>query len=219
MGVIVAGDYVKVITCCHSTANTQISLNNFFMQALTVSGAWTEQDTASTLETAIAPFYKALMPSTVFWRGLSVQKVQIAPLGVPFPSVASAGAGTYASLVALPNQVSAIISLRTALAGRHYRGRIYPGLVPDGASNQDGQMTAAYQVVLQQLAAYLQAVIGLNAHTVNTTWRVQVRSFFPPVPPLPGNTVFNPVISCTGRTAFATQRRRGQFGRINVLPF
>lgn len=69
-----------------------------------------------------------------------------------------------AAFDALPNQVAAVVSLRTAFIGRSYRGRLYiPGLV--AGSIQDNQISTGQQTGLQDAFAALDAAFDVAGYT------------------------------------------------------
>lgn len=85
----------------------------------------------------------------------------------------SAVAGDEASGEALPPQCAAVLSLRTALKGRSYRGRVYlPGM--GEVSQSGGTWIAAQQAKYATIAAQLLAVFGPSG--TNTDWRLAVIS-------------------------------------------
>lgn len=106
-----------------------------------------DQATANTLSTAIkarftASGYAALVPNT-----LGLISVGIRDISQPnLPEFVGAGGitlGTQAAGKVLPPQVSLCITLRTALAGKSFRGRVFLPVWGDSALAADGTAVAA----------------------------------------------------------------------------
>jgi hypothetical protein len=64
------------------------------------------------------------------------------------------GSGTFSGAV-YPADVTAAVSWRTGLAGRKYRGRFYDFGVPDSQGTSQDTIQGGYQIILQNIAAYL----------------------------------------------------------------
>lgn len=94
----------------------------------------------------------------------------------------------------IPVQTALVATLRTALAGRSYRGRIYWGGFGEGSNTTGGQPTAALATIMQGFTSTLVTLTGiaggaklvvasrklLEAHQVtsvdvDTTWDTQRR--------------------------------------------
>lgn len=206
------GDEYRVRVCCYSTTLGQISLNNTYWLVGAQSGTGaTAAQIATVLDNGFAPVYKALMPSVASYHGTQVQKIN-GTLGLAVASTANDGPGTNGSAI-LPAQDSGIIAWGTAIGGRHGIGRIYPGFLSINATNVNGQMLAGTQTLLQNIGNeyLLSATAGSGGNT--STLSLYLRSA------QAAGVQFYPVITATARLKFATQRRRGQYGRLNPLPF
>lgn len=64
---------------------------------------------------------------------------------------------------ALPPQCSTVVSLRTALAGPRYRGRLYLGPMAAAAIDANGRLTSALQTTIQNAYATLLGNLAANA--------------------------------------------------------
>jgi hypothetical protein len=132
----------------------------------------------------------------------------------PTYSTVVSGVGAGGS-VALPSQVAGLISFGSDTLGARGEGRTYVPFPPVAGNELHGKMTAAYQSALLALGTMLLGPI--------------------PCPNTPGTgsgtltacTKVLPVIPTTSRLfstvrvekAWATQRRRGDFGRVRRSPF
>lgn len=207
----------RTISACSQPTNLQVSLNTLYWKTVAETGIGaTTLEVATALDVILAPLYKAVMPATSFYRGTSAQYL-VPPINVPQFSIANQGVGV-ASGNNLPMQASGIVSLRTGLSGVRWRGRIYVGFPPASFADATGAMTAAAGVAYEALATALRAgftagIVG-NQSTLALALRTEV------VPnTVPKTYVYNRILFTQVPVRFATQRRRGQFGRVNNLPF
>jgi hypothetical protein len=213
-------DIWKVLIVTANVPNFQVGINTLYFVEGANTGAGTDAPgMALTFSTAIAALYKAVMPGTATYRGVSAQKLALAPLA-PAPSITLAGVGTAAGNSA-PNQVAAVLSLRTAFAGKKFRGRSYIAFPPISFSDVNGDMTAAAQTAYLALGvAILTPFIAVGgAGTSVMSLCVRGTNLPRPVPPLRPTYSYTTVNSVQMALKWGTIRRRGQFGRLNALPF
>lgn len=162
---------------------------------------------ASHFATQFAALYKALMNSQASFIGAMAQRIR------PLPVMVGAGAnnGTGPGLVAgdlQPKQVAGLISIKTAFAGRRFRGRLYVPFSGEVDNAISSVPTGDYFNRLDLLAAQL----GLT-QTVTAGAASEVLS---PVLFSRKFELFTPTTLFVARGLWATQRRRGDFGRLNV---
>jgi hypothetical protein len=211
-------DLLRVRFYC--TAGDQASVNTMFWKVVATSGApTTDLNAADEFDFFMGPFYKALMPASAQYDGCTVQVVRKPPM-TPQVGRASAGVGTDGT-IAMPRQVSSLVSYLTANAGRRYRGRSYLPFPPVDAAQTDGQMTTAYKLKVAQWSAQWASITGLDNSLTAPTGFVTVVQVVPHFlkkgqvgPEEPPTTVTN----VKPGELFATQRRRGSFGRQNTSP-
>jgi hypothetical protein len=103
---------------------------------------------------------------------------------------------------AMPNSIASVVSIKTALRGRSYRGRIYHMGIPD-AHVTDNLMGTAQVTALQ--AAYQAAV--LLAIAGNPDFRLGVLSYYN-LGNLRGTPVFTPATEVSVDARVDSQRRR-----------
>lgn len=199
---------------CYETAAAQIGINTIYYLVTSLAGTVTDQMCAAQISTVTSPFYKNLMGTNAMFSGVGVSIMfgtGLTQQTSQYFTNADSGVGTVASNQT-PLQASYVISLKTGLASRHGRGRIYPPFPPSSFATADGLMTAAGQVALQLLAAQIQTPVAVVSGANTATLTPTVRGV------TGGLAAFVTVQQAVGRQAFATQRRRGQFGRLNLPP-
>lgn len=192
------------------TLGEQVGMIRWHTRIHTVVGTPTDQDLATNWDARIAASLKALLVIDASYRGVGVQRRRPLPATRELYGTAFQGAGTTAT-PPLPKQVSGLVTLRTAFAGRKFRGRIYP-MFPSEAENDgvNGRPIAGYVTRLTTLAALVASSFAGGAG--GNTYVGQPCLFNE----VSGVTVdFTDV---TARTYWASQRRRGDFGATNVSP-
>jgi hypothetical protein len=201
---------IKVV--CFENTDQQLSLNvyHYFVSAPDTGTGATDAQIAVAMDTAVAALYKACMGNTATYRGVAAQRISPLPKGVPGTTIANTGAGSVAAGI-LPAQTSGLISLKTLFAGRKYRGRVYPGFMALTFADVDGKMTAAGNTAITNLRNAIP--LAFTAGTVPN------QSFMALCIWHRSTATFTQVGGLSNLQAFATQRRRGQSGRLNVLPF
>lgn len=208
----------KVQVVCYCSALGQIGINTTYWMSRDTSGAGASAlQVAIGLDSALNARYKELMGVEAAYRGVSCQILGPTPL-VPSNAILNDGFGTSGENL-LPGQCSYVLSWHTALAGRHNRGRIYPPFPFVTACDANGKMTAAAAVLLEALAsAYTNDyTFGIGGDTSDIHLTVRARTA--PPPPAPVDIRYNFVTTHVSNQRFGTQRRRGQYGRLNPLPF
>lgn len=205
------GDLVKVRHVCYTP--TQIGVNVLYYRVLAAPvGAVSDFDVAASTNMARGGLYKALISTMARFRGVGVQ---IVIPGVSPPEqvdVTQDGVGTSGTTLA-PTQSSGIITKLTAISQRYARGRIYVPFPSTDDMTAAGAPTAGYLAALLTLANDLDDVETVVVGAASVVLTPVVRSL----------SVAHPgtytITTCVPRAKFGTQRRRGQYGRINVLPF
>jgi hypothetical protein len=203
------GDIYTVKVVCYDT--TQLGMNIRQYMTTAESGppillSVIADFFTNTLKTGLLP----LVGSAAQFLGCSVKKIWPEPQSLEVPTTLAAMAGTGGAQMG-PKQVAGVIKLTTNFPGRAGRGRAYVPFVATSAVTGDGVPTAAYISNLQ--------IYG-NALSIPGT-----------VTSGGSSITFNPVIwdrklkrwtGITGyvaRAKFGTQRRRGDFGRVNIKPW
>lgn len=212
----IVGDVLQVKFCCDS--ESQISLNLLHYRVQSVAGVGAPlTDIATFFDITMAAGYKGLMSILSRYRGVGVTNLT-PPASVEVATTGNAGVGDETT-GDLPTQVSFLISLKTAKRGRGYRGRVFPGFPATTFINGDGGMNALGIAAITAWFSALPFTATVSAAGGNTTtlelgiYRRQENKL-PLNPPQFEKCTFG-----TWREKWATQRRRGDFGRANLLPF
>lgn len=206
--VLVPGMVVRVSAWCVESG--QAAVNTFFYFVVTVGGTpATDQDVIDVWGTNVAGTLRALINNLATYQGVQGQIVTPPPLRADVVSLVNAGAGT-AGTPALPRQVSGLISWYTALAGRSQRGRTYVPFPAVADDFGDGTPTAAYKTRLDAYSTAVNGVttISLGGRTATVAQRIFHRA----------TTLSDTIVTKLSRQQWATQRRRGAYGRPNSSP-
>ena len=183
-----------------------------FLVAAISGVAPTEGQFNTAMDAIIAGFQKPLMTSLASYIGTDIQNITGArPYPIATGTVANTGPGT-SGAVPIPAQVSGIYTMTTNLTGRAQRGRSYIPFpsTADNAVGANGIPNAGYLAALTTLADFATGTTVVAAGGVNVTidWGVYHHATFS----LTLSTGF------TARASWATQRRRGDYGRTNATP-
>lgn len=194
---------------CYTADQIAVNTAHYRVTAVTGGGA-VDSDAAVSFDTALNGVYKATISAQARYRGVSLQRVMPAPPTRPARVVVSDGVGAIAGDM-MAKQVSGIISTGTELAGRSQRGRVYipfPG-EPDNQAN--GTPTPGYVTAVQAIAnvMFSSRTLGIGGAT----------SAVIPVLWHRGSLTWDEVTHKDAKPFWATQRRRGNYGRVNSLPF
>lgn len=208
---VVIGDTLQIKIYCKF--RDQIGLNVRYLQVTNTTGASvTDQEVADRVALDVDALYRELLSIQARFEGVSAQIV----LPVARDTVYSnngAGAGL-TSGDPLPSQTCGLITLRSGFAGRSGRGRMYIPFPGEGDNDTvNATPSASYMDKLAVLGEYFEsfAVVTVGANSATMRW---VITNYPD--PAPG---FVGILDTIPRQKWATQRRRGAFGRPNSLPF
>lgn len=212
--VLNAGDLIQYRVWCLQAE--QASVNTFYYLVSAPTGSpVTDLDGARTFDAAIASLYKAIMSTDASYRGVQANIVQRVPLPAAVFYNGSVGAGGEAP-PDCPRQTCGLVSWQTQLAGRRYRGRFYMPFPSVGNVQTDGIPTAAYVTSLNNLAS---AIRNYNVITnVGATGNMAATLVIHHRPGKSPTPTVTPVSGQITSVKFATQRRRGSYGRANSSP-
>jgi hypothetical protein len=124
---------------------------------------------ASALFTSIATQYGGALtgsyvPTTTVFGGLDIRDIR-APNLAPIETTGFTLPGSDVAM-ALPNQVAAVLTLRTANAGKSFRGRIFMPGFSISAQGADGHMLPAFVDALSTFGSTLIASFSTNQMTL-----------------------------------------------------
>jgi hypothetical protein len=206
--VLAVGNILKFSVWC--VDGGQAAVNAYYFNVVAVTGSpATDQDAGDVFINNISASIKAIINANASFNGVVTQRVFPLPLTADVFSVTGAGVGTGGS-PALPKQCSGLVSWYTALAGRAKRGRSYIPFPSSTMDTGDGVPTAGYVTLL-----------GTHSTAVNTSTAVSVGGRGATLGQVlfhRATNTFDVITSKLPRAQWATQRRRGAYGRPNSSP-
>lgn len=204
---IAANDKFTARICCQ--AGDQISINDFAWIATPVDPGATLENLAVSLRVLASADYLPALSSAASFYGISIKRTFPAPTQPVTSSLLTPGTGT--GLIA-PRQAAALVAKVTAVAGRKGSGRIYFPFLDAALISAAGHLTAPGVALLNTMAGdFLATLITTAGFGINVTMNPQLVS---------GNGItYTPITSFVVRTKIATQKRRGDYGRTNSLPW
>jgi hypothetical protein len=190
--------------------NGQTALPSVYYRVTNIAGAPSDQDLANSLDLLITPNLLPVLNALATYRNVIVQKIAPLPIFMRVFSAASTGPGT-GGPVPCPQQVSPLISWVTGVPGRAGEGRFYSPFPPtSGINTLTGQVNPIFRASLAALGASL--VTFTNFGVVPNTGNVQMVLFHR------ATLTGTPITNLVARTKWATQKRRGDYGRVNAPP-
>lgn len=162
-------------------------------------------DVAFEVQTAVSGALVSLMDSDTEILGCKATAPEISPL--PLAGIAVDDATGGEAPPGLPGQDSGLITKTTDFSGRTFRGRCYVPFPYTAAQDDDDTPTADY---VERLAVF--------ANDFLTTQNVTAGGGLVVLKPVLYNratVVITPITGNTPRKKWATQRRRGNYGRAN----
>jgi hypothetical protein len=206
---IVAGSVIRIDAICYTPS--QISVNRFDYRVVSITGSPTDKQVIDAWDVLAAPRYKAIIGTGASYRGSRLTQL-IAPVPVPVFQNANDGPGLTLGNM-LPTQTAGVVTKLTNFRGRRNRGRTYLPF-PSAASDDPGGGPTAGYVTNASLLAIL-VFTPANYGTVTDYASLQPYLVHGHTIPPTGTDV----IGYNARLKWGTQRKRGQYGRTNVLPF
>ena len=205
------GSVVRMVTYC--TVPGQVSTCTRQFQLFELSGAtqFLSTDFLIPYDTAMVDLMVGLLANSAGYYGtqMYLDNPQAAP---PRPDSTSAFQMPGTGGVGLaPTQTSGLISFYTNVLGKMGQGRMYVPFPSAEHISVDGTPTVGYQDSLDDLGTYLSSdKVIVNAG---------VTARFAPVMYSGGIATAMLITGHKSHNAWATQRKRGSFGRTNSTPF
>lgn len=212
MGVTpIVGDIIQARIRLRATS--QLAMNVLHYRVIAVAGGGLSvSQMAQDIGLQFYAVYKFWMPANADYHSTQVQNLTF-PASVQaqddliLPGIAAGNM--------VPRQVSGLISLSTNTAGRRERGRIYVGFPSSAYVDANGELTAAGLVILSNIASVVGPGLVVTAGAASTNLQLVIRH--PDVPGPPPIVNGSDVTTVRAEEGLATQRRRGDFGRPNIL--
>lgn len=206
---LVAGDLYTMTVATYQSDQLGLNVRQYVVDSVT-GGTVNDQNMAETFDAGLAPLYKAYLGTDAVFYGVRVGKFLPLPPTYPQFSTAHTGAGT-GGAQSLPGQVSGIITLETDFAGRGYRGRVY--LPFPSRSLDDATVNRPSDAALDLFNAIGTYLTGTRVLTSGGSTAV-----LKPILWHAEDGDYTPINNSDARQAWATQKRRGNYGRPNEIP-
>ena len=215
MANIEPGNYYLHRTFAYS--GNQMAVNTRYLTITSLTGAPpSESAFVNALDATLAAVYKQALANVAQYIGSDIQNITAVK---PYPSqvgaTANTGNGT-GGTTPMPGQVAGLVSTYTALSGRNYRGRAYIPFPPTaaGTTTTPSAPTTAYQTILNSIGALTSGgqSLTVTGTIVNFSWVIRHSS-----PPAIKDG-YTTTTSYLGKPSWATQKKRGDYGRTNAIP-
>jgi len=207
------GDIIVTQVLCFLSDEQQISVANRYwaVGTMTGSGNVTFQDVAGAMEGLLAVNLQA-----VLWNDARYEMVRVRRANPPnndqwAVSTALAGPGT-AGTVGLPSQTCGLLTFTGPTLGKHAEGRMYIPFPASADNRLNGIPTNGYVTNAGLFAAPLivnQVINGSGTRVANLNPGTYDRA----------TQTMQSITNVRVSPSWATQRRRGMYGRTNRLPF
>lgn len=211
---ITTGDHLIVQVLIWDPPMSQVAVLNRYWTVATevIPGPVTFADVALTLDSLLSALYKPLIYNSAIYQGCRVRRVYPANVDGWGTSIAGVGTGT-GGTVALPTQATGLARLFTDFIGATNEGRQYIPFPSVTSNETTGKPNAQYITDAKALAAQLVAPVtaapggGGTFDLLPILWR----------PRAPAG--FTLLKTSTASGSWATQKRRGAYGRLNIPAF
>jgi hypothetical protein len=218
---LAAGGLLKMRVWTTFPTEVQSAVNtNWYVVSSVGALPATDQDAATALDALVAAEYKAILTSLATYNGVQAQICSpIGPYTALFVAadvISSAGPGTVVG-PPMPTQISGLASYETSQAGVANRGRMYAAFPGQSADSGGGTVSGAYDTALGALAANMSAGISIST-AGRTAILVRVLNHGRNKAGLFPTPAQSPITGFKVSPFWATQRRRGEFGRTNRSP-
>lgn len=189
--------------------NDQAAVNTFYYRITALTGLVDEGDFVVGFDSTVNAAYKVIIANSAEYIGVQGRIVNRTGLAIMQSTVANRGIGT-GGPVAVARQTCGISSWTTAFAGPGHRGRTY---WPFPAASEDidpGTPNTAYVTALDDLCGDIKGLThqDVGANSVDCALVLRIAAD-------PG---YNYILNFQSHKKWATQRRRGSYGRPNVAP-
>jgi len=205
------------ITTFVRTAEGQNQQNRTFWRCDIVSGGGiTLTEAADKFGQDFSDLFVPIIPTTHQYMGCKLRRyIPLVDRTQLVNSIVGAGAGDLTDNP-LPSQVCGLVSRRASSAPPRHRGRFYVPSTSEVFNDTTGDPTSAYISALADLNLYLRTSVNQVGAGGSCTFAPHIVHLNPDT----GAFVASyPVDSCLTRSRWATQRRRSEINRPDVVPF
>lgn len=209
---LTVGDITETQVVCYTS--TQVAVHTLYHKVLVLAGApvCTTKDLAKAMDDALAPLLKLVLSPAATYYG--VQSRVFFPVNSDrwAVSLLHTGVGTVGT-DPLPSQTTGLLKLEGDVLGKAGSGRWYLPFPPATYNDSAGSPLVAYLNAGDNIGTFITTDLALTSTPAGGTGTL--RSC------LVNRTtkVTNFITSARTLDAWATQRRRGAFGRLNTRPF
>lgn len=208
---VVIGGVVRHVVYCTYPGQVATNKRDYQLVSITGGSQIVSTDILTQLDNNLALAYKNCMTSDATYYGSQLYyQTPVGPKPRPESTTGNQGPGNDAG-EALPLQTSGLISLYTDTLGKSGQGRVYVPFPSVDSQGTDSTPDNLYLVDLNALRAVLVQPFNVISGGATGT--------FVPVLYVPGGVPPKQIINGIARDGWATQRRRGNFGRTNSAPF
>jgi hypothetical protein len=206
--ILAINDIIKAQYVCSDSE--QVSINTVYYKVTAATGATVDVlHFATAFEVEIAPAIIPCIANTAEYQEVICQVVNPLPLKAREISHALSAPGT-GGAVGQARQVAGLIAFYTDLAGPGFRGRNYVPFPSTAASQAYGVASTAYTTALNNLGSAINgfATASQGAGSVTVDHVLYKRA----------GQIATPVVRVVSRLFFATQKKRGSYGKANQVP-
>jgi len=209
MATLALDDILEVNIYCILQNQISVNVRHFRVFNMAPGEDFSDLDVAAAAAEEFSTLYAPVIATPCHFRGVRVRRIHPTETAwvqnVAFDTAGSAGADI------MPKQVAGLISLKSNVPGRAGLGRVYMPFPAEQSNDTDATPTATY---ITNLAAVAAKFVQLNvANPTPAVMQMEGLVLNRAVPPDSGI-----IILATAQDKWATQRRRGDYGRINTSP-
>jgi len=212
---LAVNDLVAARAWCQLDEQGSVNTYNYLVTNV-VGGGVTDQNFCDDFDTGfMSPFYQAIQPSSVEYRGTQVYFLRRTGfLPSPVSSVAGAHLGT-AGTIPMPRDAAPILKYATFDRGPGGRGRLYLPFVSATFLATNGRLTAGYDTIVNAVAATLLNPITITrgAATATLSWQLVKRTHTPLL-----TYTSQAIITAASADKIGQMHKRGDYGRANASP-
>jgi len=203
--VIAEDDIVRTKVLCW--VNYQVGINVRYWRCGTNPGDLTIEDFSTHLVDNLVPLYTAYLSTACIVDALKVQIV--GPGGMSDELTTLLGTAGGASATTMPRQACGIVTLTTGVGGRKNRGRFYVPFPTEEMNEAGGSPNGAGLTAMGLIGEFYTTVQNVTVD-IFTMIMGPVLVHSGPAPDAP-----TPLTGYITRDKWGTQKRRGDYGKLN----
>jgi len=164
MTIPAVGNLYRVILNGHDSKSRFVNVRWYIVGAVSGTGP-TAKQVGEEVNGAMYPKYLDLFATTVIADFTSAQLCNSGGIAIDDAEVDATGLPDTGNSAGdeMPSFVAGVISLRTGLAGKSFRGRLFTWPAGESANDIDGQPTAGWQIAAGLFATQLRTILLAGA--------------------------------------------------------